>query len=731
MHMKNQIRKAVKSAIENLETRRMLAANPELVAVVDGTQNFGNTRRSVAFYDVSNIRTGTSVFAQTPLFTIWNGYEVTDVPGTTSGDRNFEEVQAFTVSTDGKTGYLLATDSGTPGTFDPSSGDNLGDYDLYLLDIQGAYNDYIANNRPRGVMYAPRYTSDYRPTAGVNSGIDYVTQYGARPLGPTGLPNVTQADAGIPPLRDNSNASGADDIVFLDGVTQKAGELARRGSGTGPFFNQQDIQYVNPTTLVVMENTTATSATVTGSLGQDYSIRTFERVSTSPGNAVTGPNETGGYNSTNTQSWQAYEWSGDNFVDMDNNAVTGGISDVDGMRYLERDGTKGVWVSDRDGGGDDMSFFSLDFATRTAKKLEHREGVAPFPKAFALDEDPEVSANTNDGDIDGFDLDSNNNLVIRESDFLGSGNAGNLEPKIITRAVSNYNAGDSDVNTINEITFGAWDTKARLVPTLDDDTDPVNGQMAVYDKAQNLLYYFDTDAAGAGVVADAYVYDLTTETLIYQELDAVNNFFGDGNLIRAFTLGGGDTVAPTVTQAYAFQTEQSVTFNFSEALATSGAGAFSASDITLTNTTTSTVIPTADLTLVSLGGNVYKLTYKTGAATTPLPKGVYTVVLNAAGITDAAGNPLTPPTTLSFKVNPGDTDQDGDVDFDDLLTLAQNYGSSGKTYSQGNVNYDAAGNVDFDDLLLLAQNYGTTLIVTPRVTTASAKRKTTTSSVLA
>ena len=128
------------------------------------------------------------------------------------------------------------------------------------------------------------------------------------------------------------------------------------------------------------------------------------------------------------------------------------------------------------------------------------------------------------------------------------------------------------------------------------------------------------------------------------------------------------------------------------------------------------MIPTADLTLADLGGNVYKLTYKAGAAINPLTKGVYTVTLNAAGITDVAGNPLTPPTVLTFKVNPGDTNQDGDVDFDDLLILAQNYGTSGKNYSAGNVSYDVAGNVDFDDLLLLAQNYGTTLSVSPRST---------------
>lgn len=55
---------------------------------------------------------------------------------------------------------------------------------------------------------------------------------------------------------------------------------------------------------------------------------------------------------------------------------------------------------------------------------------------------------------------------------------------------------------------------------------------------------------------------------------------------------------------------------------------------------------------------------------------------------------------------PGDTNFDGHVNFDDLLTLAQNYGATqGKWWADGD--FDFNGNVDFDDLLTLAQRYGT------------------------
>jgi hypothetical protein len=54
----------------------------------------------------------------------------------------------------------------------------------------------------------------------------------------------------------------------------------------------------------------------------------------------------------------------------------------------------------------------------------------------------------------------------------------------------------------------------------------------------------------------------------------------------------------------------------------------------------------------------------------------------------------------------GDLDLDDDVDFDDLLGLAQHYGAStGGTWQTGD--FTGEGAIDFDDLLQLAQTYGT------------------------
>ena len=63
----------------------------------------------------------------------------------------------------------------------------------------------------------------------------------------------------------------------------------------------------------------------------------------------------------------------------------------------------------------------------------------------------------------------------------------------------------------------------------------------------------------------------------------------------------------------------------------------------------------------------------------------------------------------------GDLNDDGTVDFSDLLILAQNFGqASGATWSLGDINGDGA--VNFADLLALAQNFGQTANVIPSAT---------------
>jgi hypothetical protein len=64
-----------------------------------------------------------------------------------------------------------------------------------------------------------------------------------------------------------------------------------------------------------------------------------------------------------------------------------------------------------------------------------------------------------------------------------------------------------------------------------------------------------------------------------------------------------------------------------------------------------------------------------------------------------------------FMPTPGDTDIDGDVDFDDLLALAQHYGQSNASWNEGD--FDGVEGVTFSDLLALTQEYGNGGTVTP------------------
>jgi hypothetical protein len=83
-----------------------------------------------------------------------------------------------------------------------------------------------------------------------------------------------------------------------------------------------------------------------------------------------------------------------------------------------------------------------------------------------------------------------------------------------------------------------------------------------------------------------------------------------------------------------------------------------------------------------------------------LETAVGTTVVSAKSFTTGAlvsGN-------TTVRAGPGDSNLDGNVDFNDLVTLAQNYNTpTGMTWFDGDNNYDGA--VDFNDLVGLAQNY--------------------------
>jgi ELWxxDGT repeat protein len=90
-----------------------------------------------------------------------------------------------------------------------------------------------------------------------------------------------------------------------------------------------------------------------------------------------------------------------------------------------------------------------------------------------------------------------------------------------------------------------------------------------------------------------------------------------------------------------------------------------------------------------------------------LPDGNYRVTLPPGAAMDTAGNPLAASFTFDFFVLAADANRDRKVDFNDLVVLAQNYNTAGKTFAEGDFNNDTKA--DFEDLVLLAQRYNTTL----------------------
>ena len=57
---------------------------------------------------------------------------------------------------------------------------------------------------------------------------------------------------------------------------------------------------------------------------------------------------------------------------------------------------------------------------------------------------------------------------------------------------------------------------------------------------------------------------------------------------------------------------------------------------------------------------------------------------------------------------PGDANQDNQIDFEDFLILAENFGEEDAVFAEGD--FDGDGRVSFLDFLVLAENFGRSLV---------------------
>ncbi len=568
----------------------------KIVAALDVTQNFGTTKRAVSFYDVTDL-SGSNVFNQQPLFSVWTGYE-------DSAGLNFEDPDSITVNPINGTVYLAAFDSGPAGVVD-ATGDTQGDIDLYRIDYQEILNDFITNGRAQGTMYAPT----------------------------TGPDGAFQEDH-----PDNSGTT-----VFIDNAITKVGEIGRT---QGTSFFDRDIEFIRPDQLVMVDNENDSSDTV----AQDHQIRLIERVSTTSGSATfnAGTNE-GGFNN-GAESWES---NNGGVLDMDNGT---GFSEPEDISLAVRDGVVGIWVGETDGpgGGDDLSFFELDFNAMTATKLELQAGPSPFPTGFALDEDPTVDPASNDGEHDATIVDENGNLIIIESGFFDTPAE---EPKIITRDILDYNVSDSDASGVDEVQVGGWGVSSNLpAPTADDDTGVTDGRFVTYDKGTGYIYFFDIDGGSLpDVVSDVYVFDPSTGSFVYEEQNAANHFLVEHGVrlfLRGDTTGDGLITADDIDLLYSVVT-----------------------DPTLGGTVTS-----------ALGQEWYDLTGDFALTGTPGDTGdVDELVREILG------------------TEYGDANLDGLVNISDLTILGANFGLNGG-WALGDFTGD--GLINISDLTLLGQFFG-------------------------
>jgi rhamnogalacturonan endolyase len=152
---------------------------------------------------------------------------------------------------------------------------------------------------------------------------------------------------------------------------------------------------------------------------------------------------------------------------------------------------------------------------------------------------------------------------------------------------------------------------------------------------------------------------------------------------------------------FIFETAQALQFTFNRAV---DANLLRAA-LVLQNLTTGATIPASAMTVTTAG------TSARVSFATPLSDGNYRATLPAGSALTTLGDGLPAARTLDYFVLAGDANRDRSVNFDDLLILASNYNTAGRTFSQGD--FDYTGTVNFDDLLILASRYNGSLAGAP------------------
>jgi hypothetical protein len=191
---------------------------------------------------------------------------------------------------------------------------------------------------------------------------------------------------------------------------------------------------------------------------------------------------------------------------------------------------------------------------------------------------------------------------------------------------------------------------------------------------------------------------------------------GNANLNGPFTQSAGTAVFAQITGA------GQVTLNGGRTTLTPGGGASSVNSLSINgamlditnNSLEVDYLPGSDpvATIVSYLAKGYNGGTWTGAGLTSSLAAVNPQRMGL-GYVDSNDPGGVPNAVLVKYTLVGDTNLDGLVNFQDLVTVIQNFNKSGMDWAEGNFTYDPNGVVNFNDLVAVVQNFNRSLDLNP------------------
>jgi hypothetical protein len=255
-----------------------------------------------------------------------------------------------------------------------------------------------------------------------------------------------------------------------------------------------------------------------------------------------------------------------------------------------------------------------------------------------------------------------------------------------------------DLDSVSDTGISATDNITRdNTPTFDGNTEP-----------SALVRIFSDGTEVGSVTASTSSYAITTSLLpdaAHAITATATDLAGNASAVSASLGVTIDTIAPHIANgAYTFRTlPHRVVLVPDEDLSAT----LDVTDIATVNQTVGLAVPESSTQIDFVPNTNVAIVTFPGFTGGRLPDGRYHQTVSAAGVTDAAGNPLAADFTFDFFFLTGDANHDAHVDLLDFNILSSHFGQTDRDFSQGNFNYDST--VNLLDFNLLAQKFGTSV----------------------